>query len=569
MDDDLAYALALQAQEEEYANSRRGAARGADASDASDASDDEERFGRAAAKSKKRAVKTTTTTTTTGEGEGEGERAEDDDGANEGAADRATAPRARGTRDGRAIMRRMLELGLVAAGENVLSTTLRKEETVADLKEDGTIVWRRAKKIVDPAPVKDEEGGEETAVAAVASEEDAADVETLVFNTVSEFRLAVVREKNPERKVDNGWDWVKYAGEKLGDIKRRLPPEAKPEPKPPRAKREPKPTATPKKRKKITDDERGYHAAVKRIVVPAREKRESRNASKNINIRENFDGLGDLQMMTCEAYGKRRTQPFNVTVTSGAELVMDFHAHLCSDEIIGFLGGVYDADAKTLRVTRALPARQLVQEHAGVEVELDPESVPEIVETLTAKGEGIVGWYHSHPVFATQPSIRDIQNQFEYQKMFARSDGESQTIAPFVGAIVGPYDVRNDSQKSDVRMFHCVDFGGEPEPYELKFEHAGCEDVSPDVLRELKGLADRFRTTPYAGVGDSEPLAAIDLNATPVSLTEHWRDGTTRLEKFEHSLCARLPKSWQDETKTAYVGGIVKYLKTAWGVAAA
>ena len=35
------------------------------------------------------------------------------------------------------------DVGLVAAGENVLSTTLRKEETVADLKEDGTIVWRR------------------------------------------------------------------------------------------------------------------------------------------------------------------------------------------------------------------------------------------------------------------------------------------------------------------------------------------------------------------------------------------------------------------------------------------
>ena len=193
MDDDLAYALALQAQEEEYAGSRRRAAYD---DDESDESDDDARFGRAAAKSKKRAVKTTTTTTTTttdGEGEDQGD---DDDGANEGAANRATAPRARGTRDGRVIMRRMLELGLVAAGENVLSTTLRKEETLADLKEDGTIVWRRARKIVDPAPVKDEEGGEETAV-------DAADVETLVFNTVSEFRLAVVREKNPERKVDN------------------------------------------------------------------------------------------------------------------------------------------------------------------------------------------------------------------------------------------------------------------------------------------------------------------------------------------------------------------------------
>ena len=103
---------------------------------------------------------------------------------------------------------------------------------------------------------------------------------------------------------------------------------------------------------------------------------------------------------------------------------MDFHAHLCSDEIIGFLGGVYDASTETLRITRALPARQIRQEHAGVEVELDPESVPAIVETLTANGERVVGWYHSHPVFATQPSLRDIENQFAYQLMFS-SDAQA------------------------------------------------------------------------------------------------------------------------------------------------
>jgi hypothetical protein len=37
--------------------------------------------------------------------------------------------------------------------------------------------------------------------------------------------------------------------------------------------------------------------------------------------------------------GGKGTQPWRLTVTSAAALLMDFHAHLCRDEIIGFLGG--------------------------------------------------------------------------------------------------------------------------------------------------------------------------------------------------------------------------------------
>ena len=83
----------------------------------------------------------------------------------------------------------------------------------------------------------------------------------------------------------------------------------------------------------------------------------------------------------------------------------------------------------------ALPARQIRQEHAGVEVELDPESVPAIVETLTANGERVVGWYHSHPVFATQPSLRDIENQFAYQLMFSRRAAREARSSSYRGSV--------------------------------------------------------------------------------------------------------------------------------------
>ena len=188
----------------------------------------------------------------------------------------------------------------------MLSTTLFKKETRADLREDGAVEWRRD------------------------------DGETLTFKTVSEFRLAVVRERNPERKVDNGWDWVKYEGKKLGEYKRLLPPPPPPSSPKKREPRAPKSPTPKKRRKKLDDDERMYSMNVKISNAPVREKRERRSASRGVF--EAFDDRGqDLQMVTCSKYnGRSRKQPFEITITRAAELVMDFHAHLAATKSSGF-----------------------------------------------------------------------------------------------------------------------------------------------------------------------------------------------------------------------------------------
>ncbi|CEF99754.1 Tryptophan synthase beta subunit-like PLP-dependent enzymes superfamily [Ostreococcus tauri] len=538
MDDDLAFALALQAQEEEYATTNAHMSARDEARDDEDDSEDDDDFS-----GKKKTFKPRATAKT-----------KNSDDVEEDEEDETIAMKSRskrGTRDGKVIMQRLLEHGLVKAGENALTTKLFNDLYFADLMTDGTIVWKKKKQdtTADP-PTADDVSAE----VSTAKDDAGAEFETLTFNTVTEFRLAVSRLRNPDRKMDNGWDWVKYNDVKIGDLKRQLPPEPEAEPKAPRARREAKAPTPKKRKKKAGKDEKAYQASISKQVIPARTQRASRNASRGLVFSE--ESGGDLQMVTCEKYTSKQSQPFKITMTSAAELVMDFHAHLSSDEIAGLLGGVYDAESKTLRITRAIPARQLQQENAGVEVEIDLVCIPEIAETLEKLGERVVGWYHSHPVFATQPSMRDIENQNIYQEMFARED------EPFIGAIVGPYDVRNASSTSDVRMFHCVDIDGEPEPYELHAESAGCVDVPVGVMTELKQLADRFRF----GSGDAEPLAPVDLNVTPVLLTEHWRDGATRLEKVQYSLAARLPKSWKTEQRDAYAGGVTKYLKTSWGI---
>ncbi len=75
--------------------------------------------------------------------------------------------------------------------------------------------------------------------------------------------------------------------------------------------------------------------------------------------RQGMHAGDDHQMVTCEEYagapgsGAPGAQPFRVLVAPAAELMMDFHAHLSLSEVIGVLGGSWDAEARVLRCAAA------------------------------------------------------------------------------------------------------------------------------------------------------------------------------------------------------------------------
>jgi len=46
---------------------------------------------------------------------------------------------------------------------------------------------------------------------------------------------------------------------------------------------------------------------------------------------------------------------------------------------------------------------------------LIPVSQTQASEEISCAGMDIVGWYHSHPSFAPNPSIRDIETQLKFQ----------------------------------------------------------------------------------------------------------------------------------------------------------
>jgi len=82
---------------------------------------------------------------------------------------------------------------------------------------------------------------------------------------------------------------------------------------------------------------------------------------------------------------------------------------------------------------------------------MDPEDALNVRKKIEAKGQSVVGWYHSHPTFEPEPSNIDIDNQFNYQKLFLEQGSEFE---PFIGIIIGTFDIRLPTEESEINFFH-------------------------------------------------------------------------------------------------------------------
>ena len=73
-------------------------------------------------------------------------------------------------------------------------------------------------------------------------------------------------------------------------------------------------------------------------------------------------------------------------------LLMDLHAHLSNAEIIGLLGGTWDAAGKHIHVAAAFPCRRAPDSLSGTSVELEPAAEVEARALIAARGLVPVGW---------------------------------------------------------------------------------------------------------------------------------------------------------------------------------
>jgi len=201
---------------------------------------------------------------------------------------------------------------------------------------------------------------------------------------------------------------------------------------------------------------------------------------------------------------------------------MDFHSHLAETEVIGLLGGLYDEDERILFILGVFPCRSI---STGLQCEMDPESDVEARSFFSSKGFVVVGWYHSHPTFEPNPSIRDIENQSDHQAMFRRHE---LGVEPFVGVIVSPFDPRNLSFLSKFQFLSVSEQFDDRLNCRLPFRYdreiTRTNELSVSLFQQISDLVKYYRTYEHR-VDLSKPLrrggATIRLEKLLQSLNHH------------------------------------------------
>ncbi|EIE91466.1 hypothetical protein RO3G_16177 [Rhizopus delemar RA 99-880] len=255
-----------------------------------------------------------------------------------------------------------------------------------------------------------------------------------------------------------------------------------------------------------------------------------RKQRESINYGQITKDDDPLTMIKCEPFiGKpgsntAGSQPFQMIIQSNVLLSMDFHAHLMTTEIIGFLAGDWDKETMRIVVREAYPCRSIETGRNDVNVEMDPTSAIETRQMIEERNLKVVGWYHSHPTFIPDPSLVDIENQRNYQ-ILCRD--EENSTEPFVGAIVGPYDPNLPGSASVINWFHVDSSNSErPIPKRLIYDLQEDEHISNEESDRLFKLLEMYKDSPEKSM-----------------LNEQWRQdiSESKLEKMIKSLGSRMP----------------------------
>ena len=266
-----------------------------------------------------------------------------------------------------------------------------------------------------------------------------------------------------------------------------------------------------------------------------------------------------LELQAPGAYAAQQ-QPFAVAVAPEALLLMDLHAHLSRFEVIGYLGGRWDRERRAIAVERAFPCRGAAGSHGTDSCEMDPVAEVEVKAEMERLGLSVVGWYHSHPTFAPLPSVKDVENQCNYQALFR---DEAAQAEPLLGVIVGPYDLRLPEPVSRIEAFH-VHRG---RPGRVRFSAPPLEGA-PGAAGDPKGLREAVAAV----------IGALRGDTGRVDLTELWRPFTavrdqtvvggpvSRLAKLRTSLEIHFADDADEAEVDAFLDWVAGSLQEQWGV---
>ncbi|XP_072245979.1 histone H2A deubiquitinase MYSM1 [Leuresthes tenuis] len=230
------------------------------------------------------------------------------------------------------------------------------------------------------------------------------------------------------------------------------------------------------------------HLSAEELSLRREEMKKQPKPCKMSRYRESFD---PFQLIPCRSFEEDVQEPFQVIVCAETLLIMDIHAHVSRGEVIGLLGGTFNEEAKVLKICTAEPCNSV---STGLQCEMDPVSQTQACDLLSSLGFSVVGWYHSHPSFHPNPSVRDINTQDQFQSYFSRGG------APFIGMIVSPYDPANPSPHSQITCLLVKESQEHSSPHKLpyRFDFLSSQDI-PDweqTMRRVQWIIHKYAQTP-------------------------------------------------------------------------
>lgn len=268
-----------------------------------------------------------------------------------------------------------------------------------------------------------------------------------IFCSPSAWAINCKKIINPEKKSGCGWASVKYKGKKLDIYKMMYHKKCQQKKDEQDIPSEGADNSTIVSQHagdfdSVLDEEKEVATKPIELPVPPKKKLLQHTAISNRMILQDINML--VEAVPFSSIG--RVQPFLINITSSATLLIDFHCHLTSSEVCGYLGGTWDFNTHNLSITHTFP---LLNSRFDRDKSADSEYA--IQKAMLEKNVQLVGWYHSHPRFSAQPTLRDCDKQMDYQiKLRGTSDS---TYTPCVGFILSSYDDEDVEEEGTMLPF--------------------------------------------------------------------------------------------------------------------
>ncbi|KAJ8933985.1 hypothetical protein NQ318_016921 [Aromia moschata] len=187
-----------------------------------------------------------------------------------------------------------------------------------------------------------------------------------------------------------------------------------------------------------------------------------------------------VRLIYCRPFSVDKPQPYTIRIHLSTLLTMDFHAHTSLTEIMGLVAGYWVEQNRVLIISHYEPCLNIAS--SATHCDMCPISQAKAADIIHGKGLDILGWFHSHPTFAPEPSHQDMETQQFVQKWIGYD-------RPCVGIILSPFCSNGALIASPYRCMIVdkkLNFEDQLVPYKFKVELITDNFVVNHFLKHLR-----------------------------------------------------------------------------------